>query len=79
MFSERGFWLFGTGHRQGDLRRLVRQYNIPQSQVYPTGAYIPGTFFGVSGTLYGIYTNIGLGAHELEANPNYQGCFDREA
>lgn len=79
MFSERGFWLFGTGHRQGDLRRLVRQYNIPQSQVYPTGAYIPGTFFGVSGTLYGIYTNIGLGVHELEANPNYQGCFDREA
>lgn len=72
LFSERGFWLFGTGHRQGDLRRLVRQYNIPQSQVYPTGAYI-------GGTLYGIYTNIGLGAHELKANPNYQGCFDREA
>lgn len=72
LFSERGFWLFGTGHRQGDLRRLVRQYNIPQSQVYPTGAYIEGT-------LYGIYTNIEVGAHELEANPNYQGCFDREA
>lgn len=80
LLSERGFWLFGTGHRQGDLRRLVRQYNIPQSQVYPTGAYIElqGTL-SAQGMLYGIYTNIGLGAHELEANPNYQGCFDREA
>src|SRR5205807_2635254 len=26
MFSERAFWLFATGHRLGDLRRLVRQY-----------------------------------------------------
>jgi hypothetical protein len=26
LFRERAFWMFATGHRQGDLRRLVRQY-----------------------------------------------------
>ncbi|HWZ29290.1 MAG TPA: hypothetical protein VNX15_12045, partial [Gemmatimonadales bacterium] len=26
LFRERAFWMFGTGHRLGDLRRLVRQY-----------------------------------------------------
>ena len=71
-FRERGFWLFGAGHRQGDLRRLVRQYTMPQSDVYPRGSYI-------SGLLYGIYTNIGIGIHEIEANANYHGCIDREA
>jgi hypothetical protein len=71
-FDERAFWLYGTGHRQGDLRRLVRQYSLPQSAVYPSGAYI-------NGLLYGIYTNIGLGVHEVEANANYHGCIDREA
>ena len=25
-FYERGFWFWGTGHRLGDLRRMVRQY-----------------------------------------------------
>jgi hypothetical protein len=72
MFRERGFWLFGTGHRQGDLRRLVRQYTLQQSKVYPTGAY-------PSGLLYGILTNIGVGKREADANANYHGCIDREA
>ena len=26
LFSERAFWLFATGHRLGDMRRLIRQY-----------------------------------------------------
>ena len=26
MFRERAFWLFGTGHRLGDMRRMIRQY-----------------------------------------------------
>jgi len=38
-FRERAFWLFLTGHRLGDLRRLVRQYGRPAESVYPTGAY----------------------------------------
>jgi hypothetical protein len=39
MFRERAFWMFLTGHRIGDLRRLVRQYGRAEESVYPTGAY----------------------------------------
>ncbi|MEZ4457271.1 MAG: hypothetical protein R2882_12110 [Gemmatimonadales bacterium] len=39
MFRERAFWMFGTAHRVGDLRRLVRQYGRAQTAVFPTGAY----------------------------------------
>ncbi len=39
MFRERAFWLFNTGHRLGDLRRLVRHYGRAASTVYPWGPY----------------------------------------
>lgn len=39
MFRERAFSLFGTGHRVGDMRRLVRQYGRAANTVNPTGAY----------------------------------------
>ncbi|MDB4916114.1 MAG: hypothetical protein JWM95_3758, partial [Gemmatimonadetes bacterium] len=42
LFRERAFWLFLTGHRQGDLRRLVRQYGRAREAVFPTGAYAKG-------------------------------------
>ncbi len=41
MFRERAFWLYGTGTRLGDLRRLIRQYGRDQSIVFPIGPY-PG-------------------------------------
>lgn len=46
MFSERAFWLFTTGHRLGDLRRLVRQYGKTQDQVFPTGPFFKSGSFG---------------------------------
>jgi hypothetical protein len=46
LFSERAFWLFMTGHRLGDLRRLVYQYGLPQNAVYPTGDYHKGGVYG---------------------------------
>ncbi|MEO8334976.1 MAG: RagB/SusD family nutrient uptake outer membrane protein [bacterium] len=46
LFRERAFWLFGTGHRQGDLRRLIRQYNRAPESVFPTGAPRPGSVYG---------------------------------
>ena len=46
MFSERAFWLYTTGHRLGDLRRLVRQYGRTQDQVFPSGAYFKGNDYG---------------------------------
>ena len=39
VFRERAFWLFGTGHRMGDLRRLLRQYGRSQNDTYPVGHY----------------------------------------
>ena len=39
LFRERAFWMFGTGHRTGDLRRLIRQYGRTEAQVFPTGAW----------------------------------------
>ncbi len=48
LFHERAFWLFGTGHRQGDLRRLVRDYGRDTEATFPTGEYpaSPGTMYG---------------------------------
>jgi len=71
-FSERAYDLFLTGHRQGDLRRLVRQYHRPQISVYPWGRYpsaVPG---------YGSNTNAPLPRTELN-NPYFHGCLDRGA
>jgi len=39
MFRERAFGLYGTAHRLGDLRRLIRQYGRNAEAVFPTGAY----------------------------------------
>lgn len=78
LFAERAAWLFLTGHRQGDLRRLVRVYGWPQDQVYPTGPYVvPKGFVGQVGT-YG--TDITMPIPPLErANPYFHGCLDRGA
>ena len=77
LFRERAFWLFLTGHRQGDLRRLLRQYGPQyasfqyQQQVYPSGLYTaPGT------GRYGDAVNVPIPTAEY-ANPNYHGCLDR--
>lgn len=49
-FAERGFWLYATAHRLGDMRRLIRQLGRPFNTVYPTGPYIlPGQPGGVYG------------------------------
>jgi hypothetical protein len=46
LFSERAFWMYATGHRLGDLRRLVRQYGLSVNAVYPTGSYLRGGSYG---------------------------------
>ena len=79
LFHERAYWLFLTGHRQGDLRRLIRQYGARYPQfrsdqsVYPSGTYTaPGT------GRYGSDVNVPIPTTEY-ANPNYHGCLDRNA
>jgi starch-binding outer membrane protein, SusD/RagB family len=71
MFRERAFWLFGTGHRHGDLRRLVRQYGLPVNSVFPTGPYLGGPAQYGSSVVYPV--------HGDQYNPNYRGCIDANA
>jgi hypothetical protein len=74
MFRERAMWLFLTGHRQGDLRRLVRQYHRRQEDVYPTGAYPAGPLGN-----YGIFVNLPAPQAEALNNPSFHGCINRDA
>jgi hypothetical protein len=46
LFRERAFWLYNTGHRQGDLRRLARDYGLATSAVFPSGPYFRGGTYG---------------------------------
>jgi starch-binding outer membrane protein, SusD/RagB family len=75
LFRERAFWLFGRGHRLGDLRRLIRQYDRPANTVFPTGTWHKGGAYG---------GDVNLPIPEAERNnPNMpqtgQLCTDRSA
>ena len=71
LFRERAFWLYASGHRLGDLRRLVRQYSRNAETVFPTGNYPKG------GT-YGTDVNFPVTQAE-ENNPKFTGCINRDA
>lgn len=51
-FQERALWLYNTGHRLGDLRRLVRQYGLAQSAVFPSGPFYRGGSYGSNVAFY---------------------------
>jgi hypothetical protein len=72
-FQERAFWLWLTGHRLSDLRRMVRQYQFSAESVFPTGQ----TIFGAP---YGTDVNLPIPFQE-QNNPNAGGakCIDRNA
>jgi hypothetical protein len=72
MFRERAFALFGTAHRVGDLRRLVRQYNRAAETVWPTGAYHKDNL------TRGSDLNIVVPISEKN-NPKFTGCINRGA
>ncbi len=68
LFSERGFWLFGTSQRLGDFRRLLRApYNRAYGEVYPQGAYFK------QNRTYAQQPSLPLPIEE-ENNPNFKGC-----
>ncbi len=65
--EERAFWLYSTGHRHGDLRRLVDVYGMQASDVFPWGAYFKGGNYD---------SNLTFPVPQSEANnPNYVECF----
>lgn len=70
-FRERAFWLFATGSRLGDLRRLIRQYGRASASVFPSGAYWRGGAYGTA-------TSIPFpAALEAPFNPAVTGCTSR--
>ena len=71
VFHERAFWMYLTGHRVGDLRRLIRQYGFTANQVFPIGV-------DVNGVAYGPDVNISISEDE-QNNPNFHGCTNRNA
>jgi hypothetical protein len=70
MFRERAFWLFLTGHRQGDARRLIRQYGRSANSVFPSGPY-----WGTPGSSYG--SDVTFIPYLESRNTAYTGCIDR--
>lgn len=71
LFSERGFWLYGTGVRLSDLRRLVRQYGRAATAVFPNGPYRKGGNYGTD-------LNFPVPTQEELQNPGAK-CIDRNA
>ena len=72
-FRERAAWLWLTGHRLGDMRRLIRQYGRNANTVFPVGPVITR-----AGSTYGNDVNYPVPFNET-ANPNFTACLDRNA
>ncbi len=77
LFAERAFWLYLDGHRQGDLRRMVRQYDRDPDSVYPSGFY--GPMGQVLNVRYGGDVTAPVPKGESSLNPFYHGCLNRGA
>ena len=71
LFRERAFWLYLTGHRLGDMRRLIRQYGRSESTVFPVGDYHKAGEYGSD-------VNFPVSSDERN-NPNFESCIDRNA
>ena len=70
-FEERAFWLYASGHRLGDLRRMVRHYGYAEDDVFPTGLHFKGSD-------YGDQMNFPIPEDETN-NPNFSACLSTEA
>ncbi|MFL5484089.1 MAG: hypothetical protein ACJ8AB_00755 [Gemmatimonadaceae bacterium] len=74
LFRERAFWLWSTGHRLADMRRLVRPvseggFGRAENTVFPNGPYYKGGVYG---------TDKFLVIPQAERNnPQFTGCLDR--
>lgn len=71
MFQERALWMYLTGHRLGDLRRLIKYYGRTADQVFPSGDYL-----GAAGGKIGNDVNFPVPLDE-QNNPDAPKCTDR--
>ena len=74
-FREKALWQYERGYRMDDLRRLVRQYNRPQDQVFPTGNF---TRNGTPSGQFGSQVAFPV-VDDEKSNPNFSGCLDTKA
>ena len=74
LFHERAFWMYLTGHRLGDLRRLVRQYGRTPESVFPTGNYQ-----GAAGGVMGSDVNFPITVDEQNNPVAGASCLDRNS
>ncbi len=74
-FREKALWQFQRGYRMDDLRRMVRQYKMPQNTVFPSGNF---TALGQPAGQYGTQVNFPVPDAE-RTNPNFTGCIDTNA
>jgi len=72
LFREKAFWTFSRGQRLGDMRRLIREYGRTADQVFPVGQHYRGTQYGPD-------VNLPITQDEINGNPNFTGCTDRNA
>jgi len=83
LFKERAMWLYLTGHRQGDLRRLAHVYHRPIESLWPTGTIVSPAFPPLTSTPqnehglpYGTDVVFLPDPTESVNNPLYAGCYD---
>jgi len=83
LMKERAMWLYLTGHRQGDLRRMAHLYHRSATTLWPTGTISAPAFPPLytdplqnNGTQYGRDVVWAPDPEEQKTNPLYGGCFD---
>jgi hypothetical protein len=72
-FRERAFWLFSTGHRLADMRRLVRPVAVGGYGWDPAGVYPGGSYY--KGGTYGTALQMSVPFQE-QNNPNFRECLN---
>lgn len=83
VMKERAMWLYLTGHRQGDLRRLAHVYRRDPLTLWPHGIVSAPAFPPaypdpptINGTFYGEDVVYVPPVSERANNPMYTGCSD---
>jgi len=85
LMRERAMWLYMTGHREGDLRRLARIYHRDATTLWPHGVISAPAFpplysssLTENGTFYGSDMVLGPDPVEAQRNHLYGGCYDQD-
>lgn len=83
LMKERAMWLYFTGHREGDMRRLARVYDRDRESVWPTGLISTPAFPPLYSlpdsedhTPYGPDVVYEPDTREKLNNSLYGGCYD---